>query len=213
MSRSLIMLGAGGHARVLAEILLAQGQHLLGTIGPQPSPCAPPELAYLGDDQALLTYARDAVLLVNGVGSVGPITTRRTLYERCVAAGYRFAPVRHTTAVVSGSAELGTGVQLLAAAVVATGAYLGDDVLVNTRAVIEHDCRVGEHCHIATGAVVCGGCDIAAGVHVGAGAVVRQGVRVGAGAVIAAGAVVIRDVPAHSLVAGVPADVKRRYGV
>lgn len=211
MDRPLILLGAGGHARVLAEILLDQGNSVLGATDVQ----APiigvhtTDLLYLGNDEAVFAHPADSILLVNGVGSVGPIAARRALYRRFVEAGYRFASVRHPSAVVSPSARLGAGHQILATAVVATGAQLGDNVLVNTRAVVEHDCTVGDHCHIASGAVVCGGVHIDAGVHVGAGATVNQGIRIGTGAVIASGSVVIADVPPHTLVAGVPARAKR----
>lgn len=206
-----ILLGAGGHARVLAEILLAQGNSLLGAtdVHAPTSSSHTTGLVYLGGDTNVFTHDPDSVLLVNGVGSVGPVTARRALYQRFNEAGYRFASVCHATAVISPSARLGEGVQILAAAVVATGAQLGDNVLINTRAVIEHDCTVGDHCHIASGAVVCGGCRIEADVHIGAGATVNQGIRIGTGAVIASGSVVIADVPPHTLVAGVPARHKR----
>lgn len=210
MTAALILLGAGGHARVLAEILRGQGQPLLGAVDPQ-RPAAGADLAYLGDDAAVFALSAAEVLLVNGVGSVGPTAARRSVYDRFVAAGYRFAGVRDATAIVSPSAQLGAGVQVLAAVVVATGARLGDNVLINTGAVVEHDCAVGAHCHIATGAILCGGCTVESGVHIGAGATVNQGLHIGAGAVVAAGAVVIADVPPHTLVAGVPARVKRRY--
>lgn len=210
----LILLGAGGHARVLAEILLGQGNTLLGITDvhtPTPDRSTGPwsGVPFLGDDHAVFEHTPDSLLLVNGVGSVGPISARQVLFQRFTVAGYRFAAVCHPTAVISASARLGAGHQILATAVVAAGARLGDNVLVNTRAVIEHECAVGNHCHIATGAVICGGCHIGASVHIGAGATVNQGIHIGAGAVIASGSAVIEDVPPHTLVAGVPARHKR----
>lgn len=211
MSRPLILLGAGGHARVLAEILLGQGHPLLGATDVRAPSAADhaPALVFLGNDDTVFAYPADGILLVNGVGSVGPVTARRVLFRRFIAAGYRFADVCHPSAVVSPSAQLGAGHQILAAAVVATGARLGDNVLINTRALVEHDCTVGDHCHIASGAVLCGGVRLDAGVHLGAGATVNQGIHIGTGAVIASGSVVIEDVPPHTLVAGVPARPKR----
>ena len=207
----LIILGAGGHARVLAELLRTQGHHLLGATDMQPPTAGEIEsnLIYLGDDHAVYTHSTDSILLVNGVGSVGPTHTRHALYQRFINAGYRFASICHPSAVISPSARLGAGHQILATAVIATGAQLGDNVLINTRAVIEHDCTVGDHCHIASGAVVCGDCHIDVGVHIGAGATINQGIRIGTGAVIASGAAVIADVAPYTLVAGVPAQLKR----
>ncbi|MBI5041515.1 MAG: acetyltransferase [Gammaproteobacteria bacterium] len=210
----LMLLGAGGHARVLAEILLGQGNTFLGITdihAPTPDRSNGPwsTLPFLGDDHAVFEHSPDSLFLINGVGSVGPISARQALFLRFTVAGYRFASVCHPTAVISPSAQLGAGHQILATAVVAAGAHLGNNVLVNTRAVIEHECRVDDHCHIATGAVVCGGCHIGTAVHIGAGATINQGIQIGAGAVIASGSAVIEDVPPHTLVAGVPARHKR----
>ncbi len=207
----LIILGAGGHAHVVAELLLSEGYTRLGATDVEPPIQGEiaSDLIYLGDDHAVYTHSTDSVLLVNGVGSVGPTHTRHALYQRFINAGYRFVSACHPSAVVSPSAQLGAGHQILATAVIATGAQLGNNVLINTRAVIEHDCTVGDHCHIASGAVVCGDCHIGTGVHIGAGATINQGIRIGTGAVIASGAAVIADVAPFTLLAGVPAQLKR----
>lgn len=208
MGSPLILLGAGGHARVLLDALRLTGHTVLGAIDPRPDPAI--DLPRLGDDAALAAWPPQAVLLVNAVGCVGDSGPRRRLFERMKAAGYRFADVTHPTAVLARDHRLGEGVQLLAGCVVNPGAALKDNVIVNTRAVVEHDCHVGAHSHVATGAVVCGGCHIGHDVHIGAGAVVNQGIRVGNGAIVASGAVVTRDVEPLTLVAGVPAGHKRR---
>ena len=206
----LILLGAGGHATVLAEILQAAGATLLGLAGPQrPTHGLLAALPYLGDDGAI-DHDPATVRLVNGLGSSADTGARAALFRRFHDAGYRFAEVRHPTAVISPSARTGEGLQALAGSLINSEARLGDDVLVNSRAVVEHHCEIGDHGHIASGAILCGDCRLGAGVHVGAGAVLKQGVRVGEGAVIAAGAVVIDDVPTHALVAGVPARIKTR---
>ncbi len=206
----LILLGAGGHATVLAEILQLAGEPLLGLCAPRPpAPGLLAALPYLGDDEAAEQHAPDTVRLVNGLGSSATTTARAGLFRRFREAGYGFATVRHPSAIVSPSAHTGEGLQALAGCLINSEARLGDNVLINSHAVVEHHCEIGDHCHLASGAVLCGDCRLEPGVHVGAGAVVKQGVRIGAGAVIAAGAVVIHDVPAHALVAGVPARIKR----
>lgn len=206
----LILLGGGGHATVLAEILRESGAPLLGLTA-----LAPPtagllaELPFLGDDEVVGDHGPDTVQLVNGLGSTATTQARADIFLRFTKAGYHFAGLRHPSAIVSPSAAAGAGLQVLAGAIVNSEARLGANVLVNSRALIEHHCEIGDHCHIASGAVLCGDCRLGAGVHVGAGAVVRQGIRIGTGAVIAAGAVVIDHVPPHSLAVGVPARIRR----
>ncbi len=209
-STNLILLGAGGHATVLTEILQTVGTPLLGLCAPHPpAPGLLTALPYLGDDEAVEQHALDRVRLINGLGSSAGTTARAEIFRRFHEAGYPFAEIRHPSAIISPSARTGEGLQTLAGSLINSEARLGDNVLINSHAVVEHHCDIGNHCHVASGAVLCGDCQLGPGVHVGAGAVVKQGVRIGAGAVIAAGAVVITDVPPHTLVAGVPARIKR----
>jgi UDP-perosamine 4-acetyltransferase len=208
--RPLIILGGGGHARVLADCLLQAGQPVLGFTAPERQPDLAPGIAWLGDDSVLADHPPGDVALVNGIGSTATTGLRRQIQEHWGGKDYRFAAVRHPSALVAGlDVDLGQGCQLLAGSLLGPGVRLGNNVLVNSRAVVEHDCRVGDHCHIATGAILCGGCDIGAGVHVGAGATLIQGITVGAGAIIAAGTVVTKNVEPLTLVAGVPGRPKR----
>jgi len=209
MSTPLIVIGGGGHARVLMETLHRRLLRVIGFTDPMPRDGDDFLYPYLGDDGVIRDFAPDEIELVNGLGGVGDNGLRRSLFADWWARDYRFASVIHPFAIVANhQVEMKQGVQVLAGAVVGVGASLGNNVLVNTRAVVEHDCALGEHVHVASGAVLCGGCSVGAGAHIGAGATLIQGVNVGEGAVVAAGAVVTRDVEPHSLVAGVPAAAK-----
>ncbi len=204
----LILLGAGGHATVLAEILQQSGKTLLGLASPEAATSGLlATLPYLGDDNAVTQLPAD-VQLVNGLGSTNSTATRARLFQHYRAAGYCFADVRHPSAIISPSAQTGDGLQALAGSLINSEAQLGDNVLINSRAVVEHHCHISDNCHIASGAVLCGDCRLKAGVHVGAGAIVKQGLHIGENAVIAAGAVVVCDVPEDSLAIGVPARIK-----
>ncbi len=206
----IIILGGGGHARVLADTLTLQGHRVLGFTAPQAQAPLSAAIHWLGDDTAVRQHDPADVALVNGLGSTGRTSGRQALFDQLTGQGYRFAHVRHPAATVSElDVSLGQGVQLLAGSLIGPGVQLRDNVLINSRAVIEHDCRIGAHTHVATGAIVCGGCVIDPGVHVGAGAVLIQGITVGAGAIIAAGAVVTKNVEPLTLVAGVPGTAKR----
>lgn len=203
--RPMIILGGGGHARVLADGLRLAGREVLGFTAPVRQAPLAPGIDWLGDDAVLAGHDPAAVALVNGIGSVGRTTARQQLFTQLAGRGYEFAAVRHPAAIVSElDVVIGQGCQLLASSLLGPGARLGDNVLLNSRSVVEHDCWVGDHSHVATGAILCGGCHVGSGVHVGAGATVIQGITIGDGAIIAAGAVVTKNVEPLTLVAGVP---------
>lgn len=209
MTRSLVIVGAGGHGRVLAEALQAEGRVVLGFID-RAATGVVLGLPVLGDDAAL--DPAGGYDLVNGVGGTGAgpdPRLRRTVQERLQAAGFRFAGVRHPSALVSPSADVAADAQLLAGCVVQAQAVVGAGAIVNTRAVVEHDVRLGAFAHCATGAILCGDVEIGADAHIGAGAVVRQGVRLEDGVVVGAGAVVIEAGAGAGPLLGVPA---RRRG-
>lgn len=202
-----IVLGGGGHARVLIECLDGE-EGLLGITDPDErlwgtTLCGIP---ILGGDELLPELVRNgARSFVVGIGSTRSTGARAALFDLGVSLGLTPRPAVHATACCSRSAVVGQGVQLLPGAIVNAGARLGDNVLINTRAVVEHDCIVGEHAHVATGALLAGGVRVGAHAHIGLGACIREGVEIGAGATVGAGAVVIKDVPPGTTAVGVPA--------
>ena len=199
----LVMLGAGGHARVL---LAACDGAVIGCIAPEaPGSRWPADIAWLGDDAAFDSLDRHAVRLVNGIGSVGRPDLRRRVFEAARARGFGFAPAIHPAAHVSAEATPGPDSQIMAGAVIQPGVRIGDNCIVNTGAVIDHDSVIGDHSHIAPGVTLSGGVGIGAGCHIGTGATIIEGISIGAGAVVAAGAVVIRDIAPGETVGGVPA--------
>lgn len=209
----LLILGAGGHARVLVAALAASGEVPHGCIAPEaPRGAWPKEIAYLGQDAHIASYAPEDVLLVNGVGSVGVTTLRQQLFERWCTRGYKFATVIHPRAFIADGVQFGQGAQVMAGAIVQTGAVIGDNVLVNTGAIVDHDCVVGTGSHIATGARLSGGVAVAECVHIGTGAAVIQGIRIGRNSIVGAGAIVIRHTPDNAKLVGNPARVLGNEG-
>lgn len=203
--KPVIIIGGGGHAKVLLDALLASGRTVIGFTDGNPERASLLGLKRLGGDEVLAQFPPDQVELVNGIGSVGRPSTRAEVFGRLKGQGYGFAEVIHPTACIGREATLGEGVQILAGAVVQAGAQLASDVLVNTRAVVEHDCAIGSHTHISPGAVLCGGAVIGEGSHVGAASCVVQLIQVGRNCVVGAGAVVLKNVPDGATVFGVPA--------
>jgi sugar O-acyltransferase (sialic acid O-acetyltransferase NeuD family) len=206
-----IIIGAGGHARVLISTLKALRREIAGILHPEAAMIGQTidDIPVLGNDDKIQEYAPDSVELVNGIGSISSTGKRREIYEKFKKDGYSFATVVHLTAIVMDDVVLGEGAQVMAGAVIQIGCTIGDNAFVNTGAIVDHDCVVGDHTHVAPGAVLSGGVHLGAGGHIGTGAVVIQGIYVGENATIGAGAVVIRDVPSSQLVLGNPARERR----
>ena len=206
-TQAVILIGAGGHARVLLDALALNQVAVLGLTDADQGKHGQllEGSRVLGDDSVLERFAPQTTLLVNALGSTDTMRPREQAYERLRARGYRFMTVVHPSAVVAKSAQLGEGVQLMAGAIVQPGASVGDNSLVNTGAQLDHDCVVGRHVHVAPGATLSGAVRVGNASHIGTGATVVQRITIGARCLIAAGAVVTADVADAERVAGVPA--------
>jgi UDP-perosamine 4-acetyltransferase len=209
----LIVLCAGGHARVVIDILTRGGRTVAAVTDANAALHGTrlDGLAVIGGDEAVFARAPGEVVLVNALGNgsakvgesgLGP---RRALFQRFKDKGYAFAQVLSTDAMISPHVTLGEGCHVLTGAIIHPGSTVGANTIINTGAQLDHDNHIGAHCHVAPGAVLCGTVTVGDGAHIGAGAVVLQGVTVGAGAIVGAGAVVVRNVPAHGTVLGNPA--------
>jgi sugar O-acyltransferase (sialic acid O-acetyltransferase NeuD family) len=197
MTLPVIILGAGGHARVLLDALRRSSRMIIGFVDPGliKGSEGPGGLSVLGGDEALRDFAASDVQLVNGVGSIGATTQRHMVWRRGKDAGFSFAQVVHPSAIVSDTAGIGEGAQIMAGCVVQPGAQIGPNSIINTRASVDHDCLIGETVHLAPGVTLSGNVRIGARSHIGTGAVVIQGISIGADSLVAAGAVVYRDIP------------------
>jgi len=204
---SVLILGGGGHAKVLIDAIRSMGTLAIqGILDPTLSPgTIVSGIAVLGNDDLLSAEGYRSCTLAIGAGSTGVSGLRKRIFEAGRARGFSFPIVTHSTAWYSGSAVIGPGTQVMAGAVIQPDVRIGENVIINTSSVIEHDCVIGSHCHISPGAVLGGGVHIGEGSHIGLGARVIQGIRIGIDVLVGAGAVVIRDVPDGVVVKGVPA--------
>ena len=204
-TRPLVLLGAGGHARVLVALARAAGQAILGVCDPAlaaDSVSRWGDLDVLGDDGALDRLPPDRVALVLGVGQLASGNMRERIYASWRARGYDFPSLVHPAAWVAPGVVLGDGVQVMAGAVIQPGCEIGENSIVNTRASVDHDCRIGHNVHVAPGATLCGSVTVEAGVFIGAGATVIQGVRIGGHAVVGAGVTLVRDLTPKTTILG-----------
>lgn len=199
MLKKTLILGAGGHAKVIAEILRHLGAQLDGFVAP--GLVVGSEFFHstiIGGDEDVLQWQSDEVSLFNGIGSLPNNTLRWRVAEKMRGHGYTFSKVLHPLAIVAQDVTLEEGAQVMAGVVIQPDTAIGQDSIVNTGATIDHDCLIGKQCHIAPGVSCSGGVKIGDDCHIGAGAVITQGVTIGRGCVVAAGSVVYRDMEDHS---------------
>lgn len=199
-----LVVGAGGHARVCIEALSDSGFHVVGCLNSDGAAVAGLSCPVVGRD-------RDVVAVAAGLGvvavfvAVGDNQARSVLSQRASDAGLTLVNAISRFAMVSPGASLGAGVAVLAGAVVNTSAVVGDGVILNTRCSVDHDVRVGAYSHVAVGVAVAGGVTVGRRVLLGVGASVAPLRTIGDDAVVGAGAAVVHDVGAGATVVGVPA--------
>ncbi|MGK2741211.1 acetyltransferase [Tepidicaulis sp. LMO-SS28] len=194
------IIGAGGHAKVVASSWLEAGGRIAAILD------ANPELAgqkLLGHKVALQPEDPEALAAAGAILAIGDNRIRAKLARMLNPAVWQ--TVIHPRAYVHETAQIGKGSLICAGAVVQPDAVIGDHVIVNTGAVIEHDCRVGDFSHIGPTGCLGGGAAVQEGAFVGLGAKIIPLITVGAWAIVGAGAAVIRDVESGTTVAGVPA--------
>ena len=204
----LVIVGAGGHGKVVLDIVRAAGRHepvgfvdadtrLTGTtVGGLP---------VLGPTNVLAKLRQQRVR--HAIIAIGDNRTRHRYAELLEAEGFELATLVHPTAFVSPTAKLGKNVVVGPNASVITEARIGDGTIVNTGAIVEHECEVGGAVHVAPAACLAGRVRVGAFSFIGIGARVIPCMSIGEGATVGAGAVVIADVPPNATVVGVPARV------
>lgn len=197
----LVIIGAGGHGRVLIELFRAMGGFEIIGVVAQSSPPSLLGVPWLGDEQRLGALRREGVEAA--CVAVGDNASRNRLGG--LLAGFALPAAVHPAALVSPSAVIGPGAVVMARAVLGCQARLERLAILNTGAIAEHDVVLEECAHAAPGSVLCGAAVLGARALLGAGAAVRPGVRIGADVVVGLGAAVVADIPAGARVGGVPA--------
>ncbi len=201
--KQLIILGAGGHAKVLLSLIQGVGLDVLGVAAPELAGQTETDwrgIPILSTDDNLDAFSPEDVALVNGVGNQ---LVRQRLFETFKAQGYDFPTLIHPHACVDPCASLDEGVQIMAGAVIQVDAQIGKNVIINTRASVDHDCIIEDHVHIAPGAVLCGHVHVKQGAFIASGVTVVVGIQIGEHAVVGAGVSIVRDIaPGHVILPG-----------
>jgi UDP-perosamine 4-acetyltransferase len=207
MKKDIIVIGGGGHAKVLIDTLQMTNMNIIGILDANPAVTGQEVLGVpvLGKDDYINHYAPDKVVLVNGLGSIDIPLVRKTIFYQFKAKGFEFYSVIHPTACISRDVKWGEGCQIMAGSIIQAGSILGNNVIINSGVTVDHDCRIEDHTHLAPGTVLSGNVHIEEECHVGSRAVILQGLHIAKRSLVGAGAVVINSIASNSRVVGVPA--------
>lgn len=209
MADRILIWGAGGHGKVVADLIRGVGLEIAGFIDANSAKLGEPFAGHsvvITESELLSDLERRSSLpfgvwaLAHGIGN----NRARWKVHKRLAQRY-FPTLIHETATIGGEASLGAGTVAMASVVVNADAKIGEAVILNTSCVIEHDCVVEDGAHVSPGAVLCGGVRVGRLAWVGAGATVLPNIVIGELAVVGAGSIVTQHVPAGETVVGNPA--------
>ena len=201
MSKPIVMIGGGGHASVLTEILLMQNFNLIAYVSPSISS---DEDLYKKkhhlNDAEIFQYPPDTIELINGIGSIpGNKDLRYKIFNFYKSHGYTFASVISPKAIISPTSLLKEGVQVMHGAIIQRHATIGNNSIINTASLIEHDCNIGSHIHIAPGVTICGGASIDDSSYIGCGSTIIQSINIGENVIIGAGSTIRKNISKNSI--------------
>lgn len=212
-TKQLFVLGAGGHAKVLLNIIRLTKQwstiHVFDDAYSAEISKVVSQLLVTGNSQALYLHLQknhDADFFI----AIGNNAIRARHFSFLSSTGAQAPTLSHPTSVIAETAQIEKGSVIMANAVVNPEAKVGQNTIINTAVVVEHDCVIGDHIHISPNATICGECSVGDGSWIGAGTVILGGKRVGKNCVIGAGSVVTSDIPDNTLAFGVPAKIIKK---
>ena len=197
----LMILGAGGHGRVVAEIASLSGKYTDIFFLDDKAPDAAFPYAYIGKCEVFSDYLETCDFFI----AIGNANIRRRLQTEVEEAGGNIITLIHPSAVISKDVTIGKGTVIMAGAIVNTGAKIGNGVILNTASSVDHDCVVEDFCHVSVGAHLCGTVHLGAGTWIAAGATVINNVTICPDCLIGAGATVTHDLVNAGIYKGTPA--------
>ena len=202
MSKEIIILGAGGHAKVISDIALKMGYKVLGFLDDNAKADKVCGIPVLGKIAECVNFG-DCEFVI-GIGSNA---VRKLLSEKYAL---KFATLVHPSAQIGMDVTIGEGTVVMANAVVNPSAVIGKHSIINTSSVVEHDSRLGDYVHISPRAVLCGTVTVGNNIHIGTGATVINNITICDDCIIGAGATVVKNITEKGTYIGVPAKIMIR---
>jgi UDP-perosamine 4-acetyltransferase len=203
MRENIVVLGSGGHAKVVIDVIRSTGTFNVAGCVAQSRESEIEGVPILGDDSVLPSLLESGIK--HAAVAIGENKLRLRLGQEIEALGLDLPPLVSGRAYVAASASVGAGTVVMPNAVVHPFARVGRLCVVNTTAIVEHDCRLGDGVHIAPRSVLCGSVSVGDRSFVGAGSTVIPNVQIGRDVLLGAGSVVIRDCVSPGTYLGAPA--------
>jgi len=204
-----VLLGAGGHSRVIIDIIQKYyiDMEIIGILDRDPikKGVLVDGVEVIGSDDRLMELKNHGVQAAFiSIGILHNFKPRMELFHRLEQMGFKIPNIIHGKSVISRNVTMGHGNAVMALAVINAGSRIGDNCIINTGSIVEHDSIICDNVHIAPGAIICGGVRIGSNSLIGAGSTVIQGINIGENVIVGAGSVVTKDTPSSSRVVGVP---------
>ncbi|MDI9470499.1 MAG: NeuD/PglB/VioB family sugar acetyltransferase [Bacillota bacterium] len=196
MQRNVIVVGAGGHAKVIADILKVSGDRVLGFLDDK-APEQLPGFHILGSTSDICSFPPNALF----VPAFGNNHARQSLMEK---NHVNWCSAIHPTAVLAEDVTVGPGTVIMANAVVNSGTKIGKGVIINTGATVDHDCTLEDYVHVSPGAHLAGTVSLGRCSWVGIGGIIINNINVCRDVVLGAGAVVVKDITEPGVYIGIP---------
>lgn len=204
-----VVIGAGGHAKVVLDILLARRDvDLVGCVTAETGATTLLDVPILGGDEVLPRVLADGV--THAFVAIGENRVRARLQRRVQDSGFLLINAISRHAVLSDRVTLGTGIVVMPGAVINVDTVVGDGAIINTGASVDHDGNIGAFAHIGPGSTLAGNVTVGEGAFLGAGTTVIPRRSIGAWTTAGAGAVIVNDLPEGVIAVGVPARVRAR---
>ncbi|SFI33365.1 MULTISPECIES: acetyltransferase [Pseudobutyrivibrio] len=200
--KSIAIMGASGHCKVIAEIALEEGYDNIVFVDLNPTIDMLGEYPVADEDTDLDNFINEKYDFIVGIGDA---KIRRKVQEKLISKGANVVTLVHPSAVIAYDAKIGVGTVVMAGAVVNPGTTVGDGVIINTCASVDHDNMIGDYAHISVGAHTAGTVAIGDNTWIGIGAVVSNNLSICSNCTIGAGAVVVKNIIKEGTYVGVPA--------
>lgn len=209
MKKKIVLIGAGGHAKVIIDILVKYEEYeIIGCLDKSYRE-KQKILGYdvIGDDSVIQNLYNGGVK--NAFVALGNNKLRYEISKDLISKGFTLINVISKNSYIADSVKLGYGIAIMPGAIINSNTIIGNNVIINTNASIDHDCNIGDNCHIAPGASLSGYINLGTGAFLGTGCNVRDRINIGQWSTIGVGSAVVKNIPSYSLAYGVPAKVKK----
>ena len=194
----IIIIGSGGHAKVVKELVEILGHKIIAVCDPNDSNKNHPfwkNIVFHRNESELQKYSKKTVFIANGLGHLPKDNiSRKKVFYFLNEMGFSFPALIHPASFVSNNAELYDGVQIMAGSVVQPGCIIKENTIINTSSSLDHDCKIEDNVHIAPGNTLCGSVTVGKNSFIGCGSSVIQSITIKEDTFIKAGSTIIKDI-------------------